>query len=195
MVLVSQAELVKSAIAGQVVSFPTDTVPALAVRPDRAAALYQVKQRPSTKPLILMAAEWSDLIPYIQGTTAELASWQQIAQVYFPGAVTLVLPASDLVPQAMNPTSSGTIGVRVPNLPLTREILRQTKPMATTSANLSGSETLVTTSAIAKTFPQVPILQDATPQKPQGSGLPSTVVQWQTESWSILRQGSVNFQT
>lgn len=195
MVLVSQAELVKSAIAGQVVSFPTDTVPALAVRPDRAAALYQVKQRPSTKPLILMAAEWSDLIPYIQGTTAELASWQQIARVYFPGAVTLVLPASDLVPQAMNPTSSGTIGVRVPNLPLTREILRQTKPMATTSANLSGSETLVITSAIAKTFPQVTILQDATPQQPQGSGLPSTVVQWQAESWSVLRQGSVNFQT
>ena len=56
--LVSQNELIQKAIAGAVVSFPTDTVPALAVKPDNAALLYQVKQRPETKPLILMGASW-----------------------------------------------------------------------------------------------------------------------------------------
>ncbi|MEB3161322.1 MAG: Sua5/YciO/YrdC/YwlC family protein, partial [Synechocystis sp.] len=56
MVLVSQADLIQGAIAGQVVSFPTDTVPALAVRPDQSGLIYQLKQRDLNKPLILMAA-------------------------------------------------------------------------------------------------------------------------------------------
>ena len=195
MVLVSQTELVQSAISGKVVSFPTDTVPALAVIPTQAALLYQVKQRPTSKPLILMAATWQDLTPYLQGTSAELANWQQVATTYFPGAVTLVLPASASVPQEMNPTKSGTIGIRIPDSAVAGKILQQTGAMATTSANLSGSETLVTTDAIAKVFPQVQILHDDFPHTSQGSGLPSTVVQWDQKNWLVLRQGSVKFQT
>ena len=193
MVLVSRAELIEKAIAGQVVSFPTDTVPALATLPQQAELLYQVKQRPTTKPLILMGATWQDLVTYIQGTTKELNVWQTIAQAYFPGAVTLVLPASELVPQEMNPTKSGTIGIRVPASSVAREILQHTGALATTSANLSGEATLVTTKAIAEVFTQVNVLQSSKPTESQGSGLPSTVVQWQSGSWQVLRQGSVYF--
>lgn len=194
MVLVAQNELIQKAIAGLVVSFPTDTVPALAVKPEKALLLYQIKQRPDSKPLILMGASLEDLLPYITGTSEEINNWRAIAERYFPGALTLVLPASELVPPEMNPTEAKTIGIRVPNCAIAREILRSTGVLATTSANLSGQSSLVTTEAINQVFPQVAILQDATPTKAQGSGLPSTVVKWTGVTWQLLRQGSVNFE-
>ena len=193
MTLVSQTELIKQAIAGLAVSFPTDTVPALAVKPEKAALLYQLKQRPETKPLILMGASLDCLLPYVAGTTKERKSWLAIAKSYFPGALTLVLPASDTVPDAMNSTDSRTIGIRVPNNQVARNILRQTGVLATTSANLSGRSSLVTTDAINRVFPQIAILEDSQPTIAKGSGLPSTVVQWTGTDWQILRQGSVKF--
>ena len=68
MTLVSQTELIAGAIAGKVVSFPTDTVPALAVKPKFANLIFQIKRRPANKPLILMAASLDDLFPYVSGT-------------------------------------------------------------------------------------------------------------------------------
>ena len=193
MTLVSQLELVGKAIAGLVVSFPTDTVPALAVKPEKAALLYQVKKRPETKPLILMGASLDRLLPYVAGTTRERELWQAIAKSYFPGALTLVLPASNIVPEAMNPTNSRTIGIRVPDSQIALDILRQTGVLATTSANLSGQSSLTTTDAIDRVFSQIAILKDSQPSIAKGSGLPSTVVRWTGIDWQILRQGSVKF--
>ena len=191
--LVSQNELIQKAIAGAVVSFPTDTVPALAVKPDNAALLYQVKQRPETKPLILMGASWSDLLPYITGSAEAIARWKRVADFYFPGALTLVLPASDLVPSVMNPTGSKTIGIRVPNQTVARNILAATGVLATTSANISGQSSIVTMNEINLVFPQVAVLKDVSLTDPLGNGTPSTVVQWRENLWQILRQGSVLF--
>ena len=191
MTLVSQTDLIAGAIAGKVVSFPTDTVPALAVKPELANLIFELKQRPPTKPLILMAASLADLLPYISGTPEELDIWQQAANKYFPGALTLVLPASDAVPKAINPTDSKTIGIRIPDSEIALEILRQTGVLATTSANLSGQPPLRSMTEIAQAFPQVLVMnqQDTI----IGSGLPSTVVQWTRQNWHILRQGSVQF--
>ena len=191
--LVSQTELIAKAIANQVVSFPTDTV-ALAVKPESAELIYQLKQRPESKPLILMGASLEDLLPYVGGSREEKNPWKAIANRYFPGALTLVLPASNLVPLAVNPTNSQTIGIRIPDLPIARDILRQTRVLATTSANLSGQSALVTTDEINRVFPQIAILEDRTPTEPQGSGFPSTVVRWTGTNWQLLRQGSVNFE-
>ena len=87
------------------VSFPTDTVPALATRPDQAGLIFAAKRRPPDKPLILMGAALDDLLPYVAGTTAEIAIWQAVAQQYWPGQLTLVLPASEQMPAALNPFS------------------------------------------------------------------------------------------
>ena len=192
MTLVSQTDLIAGAIAGKVVSFPTDTVPALAVKPELANLIFELKQRPPTKPLILMAASLADLLPYISGTPEELDIWQQAANKYFPGALTLVLPASDAVPKVINPTDSKTIGIRIPDSEIALEILRQTGVLATTSANLSGQSPLRSMAEIAQAFPQVLVIdqQNATLA---GSGCPSTVVQWTRQNWQILRQGSVQF--
>jgi len=177
------------------VSFPTDTVLALATRPDCADLIFVAKQRRPDKPLILMAATPEDLWPFVQAIAPEFHLWQQVAQQYWPGSLTLVLPASDRVPDVMHPTELETIGLRVPNHPLARQILKQTGPLATTSANLSGQPPLTTLRAVETHFPGVltPALGE-TPPEPI-SGTPSTVVKWAPEGWQVLRQGAIRFGT
>jgi len=193
MVQVSIDVLINAAISGEgVVSFPTDTVPALAARPDQAELIFQTKQRRQDKPLILMAATPEALWPYVKGTVEELLIWQRIAQQYWPGALTLVLPASEKVSLAMNPTDPSTIGLRVPNCAIAQYILARTGPMATTSANLSGQPPLLTMAEINTQFPDVLTLFssefDATIT---ASTIPSTVAKWQSNGqWEILRQGA-----
>lgn len=160
MVQVSQAELIAGAVAGQVVSFPTDTVPALAVKPEFANAIYQLKQRSKEKPLILLGASLDDLLPYVLYNSSELITWQLVTQQHLPGALTLVLPASDKVPTAINATSSHTVGIRIPDCSFALDILKQTGVLATSSANVSGQDTLVTMNTIESTFPSVLVLDN-----------------------------------
>lgn len=194
MVQVSIDKLIDAAIAGnQVVSFPTDTVPALAARPDQAELIFQTKQRSQDKPLILMGATPDALWPYVKGTVEELLIWQNIAQQYWPGALTLVLPASAKVSVAMNPIDPSTIGIRVPNCAIAQQILARTGPMATTSANLSGQPPLLTMAEINTQFPNVlTLFSSEFDTTITASTIPSTVVKWQGNGqWEILRQGCI----
>jgi len=194
MTYVSQADLIAGLAASQVASFPTDTVPALAALPERGDAIFAVKQRSPDKPLILMGASWADLLPYVQGSPSDRARWQAVAERYWPGALTLVLPASEHVPAVMHPRDRLTIGLRVPDLAIAREILAAAGPLATTSANRSGEPPLETLAAIEAAFSSILVL--AAPHlsltENLGSGLPSTVAKWTASGWEILRAGSVN---
>lgn len=198
MTQVSMAALIAAVRSGQrLVSFPTDTVPALAVRPDRAALIFEAKQRSLEKPLILMAATPAALWPFVSGEAGEWQIWEAVAQQFWPGALTLVLPASDQVPPGLNPTQSQTIGLRVPGAEVAQTILEQTGPLATTSVNRSGDPPLISPTDIDHQFPEVLVLAEAEwppfPDYRGGSsaGLPSTVAQWTGQGWQILRQGAV----
>jgi L-threonylcarbamoyladenylate synthase len=192
-------DLIAAAQQGdRLISFPTDTVPALAVRPDRAALIFETKQRSQTKPLILMAADMADLWQYVQGSTAELRHWQQVAKDYLPGALTLVLPASDRLPPEIHPTDPTSVGLRVPNCAIAQYILSQTQALATTSVNRSGEPPLQILSEINTQFPEVltPLPEDLAtfnPNSNSATGTPSTVVKWTGAGWQVLRQGSVEF--
>lgn len=196
MPFVSQPELIQRAKNNEVISFPTDTVPAVAVKPDHAHLIYELKKRSPDKPLILMAASLPEIWDYVVGTDAEKQQWQAIANRYLPGALTLVLPASSQVSAAINPTNSGTIGVRVPDLPIAQQILEKTGVLATTSANLSGQPPLEFTADIAEAFPEIAVLDGRALEQSGkiGSGQPSTVVQWSAGTWQVLRQGAVVMQ-
>ena len=197
MTQVSLSTLVAGARSGKLVSFPTDTVPALAVQPDKSELIFTAKQRSPKKPLILMGASPESLWPFVSGTAQELETWQQVAQQYWPGALTLVLPASAHIPATMNPTDPSTIGIRVPKSQIAITILSQTGPLATTSANYSGEPSLQTMAEVEKVFPYVLTLQpsEVAPVKPITIGIPSTVAQWTGNGWKILRQGSVQLLT
>ena len=196
MTQVSINTLVEGAISGNyIVSFPTDTVPALAAKPDRSELIFVAKRRSQDKPLILMAASAEALWPYVQGSPAELNLWQQVAGRYWPGALTLVLPASEKVPAAMNSIDRTTIGVRVPNFPLALKILEQTGPLATTSANLSGQPPRLSVAEIEALFPEVlTLMPSELPTAITASSLPSTVAKWTGSNWEILRQGAIELE-
>ncbi len=192
MAQVSIDDLVAGVRKGQVISFPTDTVPALAALPDHAELIFTVKQRSLDKPLILMAADSEQVWNFVKGSPEEYEIWQRISDKYWGGALTLVLPASAKVPLCMNPKDPTTIGVRVPRSDIARSILLQTGPLATTSANLSGKPALQTIAEIEAEFPNVLTLATtAYDSKASGMGIPSTVVKWNSGKWQILRQGAV----
>ena len=173
------------------ISFPTDTVPALATRPQQADLIYKAKRRPSEKPLILMGASLQDLLPYVLGDADAFSVWQAIAQKHWPGQLTLVLPASDRTPSALNLEATGTIGIRVPHHPAALALLARTGPLATTSANLSGQPPLTEPQAIAQAFPTALVLSVPAELAIDPSGQPSTVAKWTAGRWEILRQGKV----
>lgn len=202
---VSLNALVAGVRAGELISFPTDTVPALAALPEQAGLIYAAKQRSRDKPLILMAASAQEIWSFVTGNDNEHNIWHTIAKKYWPGALTLVLPASASVPKAMisipdgdldlqkiQPTDFMTIGIRVPDCRIAQTILTQTGPLATTSANLSGQPPLQTMAEISAQFPDVLTLA-ATELKDEirGIGVPSTVVKWTGNNWQILRQGAI----
>lgn len=199
---VSFAELITGIQSGNhLASFPTDTVPALASRLDCAGLIFETKQRSLDKPLILMAGNIDDLWIYAEGSPTEHRIWQAIATKYLPGALTLVLPASQQVPSSLNPKDPSTIGLRVPNHAIARTILNRTGPLATTSANLSGQPPLQTIAEIEIQFPQVLTLSPSELQNQLAfpsfsgdspvSGVPSTVIRWTGSAWEVLRQGAV----
>ena len=185
---ISLENLVNAAKNGQLVSFPTDTVPALASLPEKAELIFNAKQRSLDKPLILMASKAEDLWDYVIGNPEELSVWQNIMNEHWPGALTLVLPASKKVPPVMNPHDITTIGVRVPNHTIAQNILAKTGPLATTSVNLSGQPALETLAEITTYFPEVITLSSV---EYKGLGIPSTVAKWTNNSWEILRQGGI----
>ncbi|MBR8839015.1 MAG: L-threonylcarbamoyladenylate synthase [Stigonema ocellatum SAG 48.90 = DSM 106950] len=195
---VSLDDFVAGARAGKLVSFPTDTVPALASLPEQGALIFVAKQRSQDKPLILMAASAAELWSFVTGSDDEYEIWQQVVKNYWPGALTLVLPASARVPKAMvpildsdNSTDCKTIGIRVPKCDIAQTILAQTGPLATTSANLSGQPPLLTMAAIEAQFPDVLTLATESQEEIQGMAAPSTVAKWTGNNWQILRQGAV----
>jgi L-threonylcarbamoyladenylate synthase len=194
-------ELVAAARAGQLVGFPTDTVPAIAAIPAAAAAIYAAKQRTTEKPLILMAATPEELWPFVKGGATAQAIWNAVAARHWPGALTLVLPKGDRsAPKihditAINSADPATLGIRVPNWPLALEILKKTGPLVTTSLNRSGQPPLENLSEIIQAFPSLVTpsadLWDLPPGKDR---VPSTVAQWRDEGWLVLRQGFVRLE-
>jgi L-threonylcarbamoyladenylate synthase len=188
--MVSISVLIQKALENQVVSFPTDTLPALAVKPSHSELIFELKQRSYEKPLILMVSSIDEIWQYVKGTPEELTIWQKIANQYLPGGLTMVLPASSLIPPTMNPLNPNSIGVRVPNSSIAQEILRHTGGMATTSANLSGEEALTDMSAIAQKFPSVHVL-DYDNSQIKNTGVASTVIKWTGKNWQTLRQGKI----
>ncbi|MEH2117562.1 L-threonylcarbamoyladenylate synthase [Nostoc sp.] len=194
MTQVSLTSLIAGARAGLLVSFPTDTVPALAAIPEKAGLIFLAKQRSQDKPLILMAASAEDLWLYVKGNENEYKVWQEVAGKYWPGGLTLVLPASDRLPKVMNPIDPTTIGIRVPNSAIAQTILAQTGPLATTSANFSGQPPLQTMAEIEIQFPQVLIATTEYQGEILGVGVPSTVAKWTGINWQILRQGAIKLE-
>jgi L-threonylcarbamoyladenylate synthase len=176
--------------AGSAALFPTDTLPALAARPQAAAQIWLLKERPSSKPLILMGADPDALFAALEVPIRP--EWRRMAEQWWPGALTLVLPASGRAAAALHPQArpeAASLGLRIPACPAALGLLRLTGPLATTSANRSGEAPCLEVATAAAAFPDVPLLGPC--PWPEPAGLASTVIAWTAAGWALLRAGAV----
>jgi len=173
--------------SGLPIIFPTDTLPAIGCLPKFSNAIYKFKKRDRDKPLILMGSEQKQLIDYVHESAKE--DYENIAAKYWPGALTIVIPAS--VKQTAHLTSNDqTIGLRIPNSNIAQSLLRETGPLLTSSANISGFKGSITAEGIALDFPSIKILGPIPWGKSSGKG--STVISWKKSGdWRLIRQGEV----
>jgi L-threonylcarbamoyladenylate synthase len=173
--------------SGLPIIFPTDTLPAIGCLPKFSNIIYEFKKRDRNKPLILMGSDQKHLIDYVHESAKE--DYENIASKYWPGALTIVIPASDK--QTLNLTSNDlTIGLRIPNSYMAQSLLRETGPLLTSSANISGFKGSTTVEGIALDFPSVKILGPI----PWGkrSGKASTIIFWKKSGdWRLIREGEV----
>jgi L-threonylcarbamoyladenylate synthase len=173
---------------GGIVAYPTETFYALGALARDAAAvdrLARAKGRPDGKPLPLLAADRVAVeeVAVLGGAAARLA------EAFWPGPLTLVLPARPGLPDAVT-AGTGTVGVRVPGSDVARALAREAGgALVATSANLAGGPPPATPSALAPGL--VARLDHVLDGGPAPGGLPSTVAGCDGEVLRVLRPGPV----
>ena len=135
------ADIIKN---GGLVALPTETVYGLGadgLNPLAVAKIFKAKGRPQDNPLILHVADAIQMEDFAHDIPAEA---YLLAEKFWPGPLTLILPAKEVVPKS---TTGGlsTVGIRCPDNETTREIIRLAGvPVAAPSANTSGKPSTVT---------------------------------------------------
>ena len=185
--LVDLGSALKTLKSGLPIIFPTDTLPAIGCLPKFSNIIYKFKKRNKNKPLILMGSEQNQLIDYVHESAIE--DYKNIASNYWPGALTIVIPSSKK--QSLILTSKdNTLGLRIPNADLAQSLMKETGPLLTSSANISGFKGSMTAEGIALDFPSVKILGPIPWKKISGKG--STIISWKKSGdWRIIRKGEV----
>src|SRR5258708_36292162 len=135
----ARAAAARALAEGGLVAFPTETVYGLgadAANPAAIARLYQAKGRPAFNPLIATVGDLAAARRIARFDTQATA----LAQAFWPGPLTLVLPKVENCPVAELATAGlDTVAIRVPVHPVARDILRAFGgPVVAPSANLSG---------------------------------------------------------
>ena len=187
--IVDQFEISELALKlnnGSLALFPTDTLPALCSYPQYSKKIWTIKKRPLNKPLILMGGCMEDLFEFVKPCAIE--DGLKIAKIYWPGALTIILPTSGNLSRYLN-SNSNTLGFRVPALKMARDLLLKTGPLATTSANISGQAPVKDAFEASIQFPGIPILGPV--PWPNSSGMASTIIEWKEGKWELIRAGSV----
>ncbi len=174
--------------SGKMVAYPTETVYGLGVNaldPKALARLRELKGRPEGKPFPLLLPTPALFPEYADEVSPEA---KLLAKKFWPGALTLIVPASRFSEDLRGP--SGGVGFRVSDHPVAKALAEQFgKPMTTTSANPSGKIPAATPEEVRKMFhhPDLMVL-DAGP----ATGLPpSTVIDCTKRPPELLREGAI----
>jgi len=176
--------------AGGLAAFPTDTVygvGSLAFDQEAIESIYIAKNRPLEKAIPVLIGDVGDLEKVAINIPAIA---HRLAARFWPGPLTIVLLKRPDLPPAIS--ASDTVGVRVPDHPIARAMLRKAGPMAVTSANLSGMESPKSANEVmAQLGGRIPLVLDGgeTP-----GGVPSTVVDVSGGEAVILRAGPITIE-
>jgi L-threonylcarbamoyladenylate synthase len=179
--------------AGGVAAVPTETVYGLAGRGLSEAsvrAIYAAKGRPSDNPLILHVGDASAAWPLFDLDDVARARAEQLAARFWPGPLTLVGDASDVVPAAPR-AGLPRVAVRVPAHPFARALARALgEPFAAPSANVSGRPSPTTARDVLLTLDRrIELVVDGGPCR---AGIESTVVDVSGPRPRLLRPGALS---
>jgi len=189
---------------GGVVAHATETCYGLAcdlTNPKAVEKLFAIKERPPQFPVIA-------LFPSIEASE-EWLEWsveaRALAEKYFTGPLTIVLPMKKKIPVPIFPSPTPTRGrgekqggttlaFRVSTHPVAFEISKRfAKPLSTTSANLAKLSETYNIAEMEKQFAQGTVMPDiAIDSGPLEKRLPSTIVSFEDGTMRILRQGSLH---
>lgn len=176
---------------GGLVAVPTETVYGLAARADRdesVAAIYRAKGRPSFNPLIVHVADLDQARALAQFDSVS----ERLAERFWPGPLTLVLPLRDGACVAPAVTAGlVTVALRCPAHPAMAAVLRACDfPIAAPSANRSGAISPTTAEHVAASLGgKVDLILDAGPCL---AGVESTILAVREGGeWEILRPGPI----
>ena len=183
------ANAAKIILGGGLVGVPTETVYGLAANGlDEAAVakIFQAKGRPQDNPLILHLYGPEQMADYCENIPE---SAYLLAEKFWPGPLTMVLPARDTVPRR---TTGGldTVAVRCPDSDITREIIRLAGvPLAAPSANISGKPSTTTAQHVLHDHSgRIDAIVDGGPCR---VGVESTIVDLTESPARLLRPGGI----
>lgn len=175
---------------GQLVVFPTETVYGLAADATDEAAVKRVfdaKGRVGKQPLPVQVGSLDDVLKAAEFIPTNA---KPLAELYWPGPLTLVLPRNASLPRALT-GGKETVGVRVPDHPVALALAREVEsPIVATSANLSGNPPARNAAdAVKEVGGWAAVVLDGGESR---YGQPSTVVDVTVTPPRILRRGTIS---
>lgn len=174
---------------GGVAAVPTETVYGLAANgldADAVKKLYELKGRPEVKPISLLVSGPEAMERLCRAVPRQARA---LAEKFWPGPLTIVLPASDRVPEIVR-AGGDTVGLRCPNHPLTLELLQKTGvPLAAPSANPSGRDSPLTALQVVAYFDGK--IEAIINGGPCSVGTESTIIDMSAAPYKILRRGAL----
>lgn len=180
------ADIIRS---GELVAIPTETVYGLGANGlDEAAVakIFEAKGRPQDNPLILHVADSQDIDKFCHSIPEAAYA---LAEAFWPGPLTMVLPARDVVPKR---TTAGlsSVAVRCPDNAVTRQIIRLSGvPIAAPSANISGKPSTTTAQHVLHDHDgRIAAIVDGGPCR---VGVESTIVDLTEQRPRLLRPGGI----
>ena len=174
--------------SGLPIVFQTDTLPAIGCLPKFSEIIYKVKKRDIKKPLILMGAEDFKFDDFVHESA--LDDFKYIAACYWPGPLTIIIPSSEKS-RSFSSTSNFSLGLRIPDSKMAKLLLKQSGPLLTSSANLSGLPSATSAQEISINLPNVNILGPLPWE--ECSGKASTIISWVNfGKWKIIREGEIS---
>lgn len=174
---------------GEIVAFPTETVYGLgadAFNVDACQKIYSAKLRPADKPLTLHVATFEMIEQIAEISTAA----EKLIEKFLPGALTLILPKKNIVPDSVT-CNSKNVGVRFPNNTVAQDFIKLAGvPIAAPSANISGKNPPTTAQEVFDNLGgKVEIILDGGKCE---VGISSTVADISSGEIKILRQGKIS---
>lgn len=172
---------------GGALVLPTETVYGIFAKAlDETAVnhVYQLKKRPRDKAMNLNVADYQTISEFSKEQPSYL---KDLFEAFLPGPLTIILKANDKVPAWIN-SGKSTVGFRLPNHPLTADLIKKTGPLIGPSANISGNESGKEYASIMAAFDH----EVAGYEDDQAiTGQDSTIVDLSGEKAKILRQGAL----